>query len=507
MVDPSTVPVVIGVSDLRSGGAGGVVEPREPAALIAEATDAAIADTGVADLGARVDTIYAVKTASWSYDDMPGLIARHIGASSPQTLTSSIGGHWPAALLDRIGSQIAAGTTSVALLIGGESAASTRALAKSGTDPVAQGWRREPGGPPDFSTDDLGSDDMRRANVVAPTRVYPLFENRFGHERGLTPQETLQESAAMYARFSEIAAAHPVAWTPTVRTADEIATVGPGNRSVSDTYPLQMNAMPFVDQAAAVVICSLAVARELGVAQDRVIHLWGGAGATDTPDVVAREHFGHSPALISAVDRTLTRAGITGHDIGIVDAYSCFPIVPKLLLRALDLPDSVVPSVLGGHCSFGGPLNSYSLHAIAEVTRLLRSGAPGTVAMVHANGGYLTYQHTVLLSRDAHPEGYIGEPDHVRIESSAPTLAIGYDGDAEIVTTTVEFGRDGAPRMGVVIATTVDGRRVVGHTDERDAAELLRHTADGTRSLVGTALRVTERDGRLTVTIREEAHT
>ncbi|GAA1455735.1 acetyl-CoA acetyltransferase [Williamsia maris] len=507
MADPSTVPVIIGVSDLRSGGAGVTAEPREPAALITEATDGAIADTGVADLGPRIDTIYAVKTASWSYDDLPGLIGRHVGAASPQTHTSSIGGHWPAALLDRIGAQIAAGTTSVALLIGGESAASTRALSKAGLDPIGQGWLREPGGPPDFSTDDLGSDDMRRANVVAPTRVYPLFENRFGHDRGLTPQETLRESATMYARFSEIAAEHPVAWTPTVRSADEIATVGPRNRSVSDTYPLMMNAMPFVDQAAAVIICSLAVARELGVAEDRVVHLWGGAGATDTPDVVAREHFGHSPALTSAVDRTLAGAGITGRDVGIVDAYSCFPIVPKLLLRALDLPDSFVPSVLGGHCSFGGPLNSYSLHAVAEITRLLRAGEPGTVAMVHANGGYLTYQHTVLLSRAAHPDGYIGDPEHVRITSSAPELAVSYDGDAEIVTATVEYDRDGTPKTAVIIAETADGRRVAGHTDPSGAAELLGHTDGGARSLVGIAIHVIDRDGRLAVTIREEAHT
>ena len=504
-MDPRTVPVIIGVADVRWGRAGAPETPREPLDLISDATAQALADTGVADIGRRVDTIYAVKTASWAYDDLPALIGKQIGAPAPRTATSTIGGHWPTALIDDIGSEIADGNSTVALLVGGEAQASVKALTKAGTDPAELGWVAAPGGPPTFSGDDLGSTDMQRTGILTPTRVYPLFENRLAHDLGQTPAESLDQSARMYSTFSEVAARHPVSWSPTARTADDIATVGPRNRLVSDTYPLSMNAMPFVDQAAAVVLCSLNSAIEFGVPDDRIVYLWGGAGASDTVDVVARADFGASPALRSAIDRTLDRAGISGADLSIVDSYSCFPVVPKLLVRALDLPPETVPSVLGGHSFFGGPLNSYTLHAIAEVTRLLRDGAPDDVALVHANGGYLTHQHVVLLARRAHRDGYIGDPVPVVIPSDAPPLVHDYDGDAGIVTATVEYDRGGLPGVGLIVAETPDGRRVAGHTDSEGAAALIAHTAEGTRSLVGTTVHLTDRGGQLTVSLSDDS--
>lgn len=504
MTDPTTVPVIIGIADIRSGRAGAPASPRDPLDLISEATIAALADTGIETIGSRVDTIYAVKTASWSYDDLPGLLAKRIGADSPRTWTSSIGGHWPAALLDRIGSEIADRSSSVTLLVGGEAQASLNALMKLGVDPTTRGWLAAPGGPPTFTSDDLGSPEMQRAGILAPTRVYPLFENRFSYDSGDNPQQSREYSARMYAQFSELAAAHPCAWMPTARTSEDIATSGPKNRLVSDAYPLTMNAMPFVDQAAAIVVCSLAAAIEFGVAKDRIVYLWGGAGATESADVLARKDFGQSAALASAVDRTLKQAEVTGGDLRIIDAYSCFPVVPKLLIQALGLPHSTVPSVLGGHSFFGGPLNSYSLHAIAEVTRLLRSSDVDAPALVHANGGYLTHQHTVLLARTPHRNGYVGDPSTHEIPATGPPILHGYVGDADIVTATIDFERDESPKSALIIAVTDDGSRVAGHTDSNDAAALLRYTQGGARSLVGAQISITDHDGRVAVSLKEE---
>lgn len=504
MTDPRTVPVIVGIGDVRSGKFGSPAEPREPLELIADATAAALADSGVAGIGSRVDTIYAVKTASWSYDDMPGLIASRIGADASRTCTSSIGGHWPAELLDRIGSNIATGSSSVALLVGGEAQASVTALAKLGVDPTTRGWRAAPGGPPTFGPDDLGSAEMQRAGALTPTRVYPLFENRFCFDAGVTPEESRTRSAQMYEKFSAVAAAHPTAWITEPRTSEQIATAGPQNRLVSDVYPLMMNAMPFVDQAAAVLVCSLAAASEFGVPADRIVYLWGGAGASDDPDVLARSTFGQSTALNSAVTRTLTQAGVVSGDLGMIDAYSCFPVVPKLLVDTLGLPDHVVPSVLGGHSFFGGPLSSYTLHSIAEVTRLLRSGVSEAPALVHGNGGYLTHQHTVLLSRTPHSAGYVGQSTPVVLPSAGPAALHGYSGDARITTATVDFDRNGTPRSALIVAEVPDGQRVAGHTGPEDAKQLIDYTNDGSRSWIGAPISITDNDGTVSVTLATE---
>ncbi|MFD6859198.1 acetyl-CoA acetyltransferase [Rhodococcus sp. NPDC060090] len=494
MTDPARTPVVIGVGDLRSGRAGSPADPREPLDLIVEATRAALADTGAADeLTARIDTVRAVKTASWSYDDLPGLLAERIGATPEHTSTTPIGGHWPAALLDRIAHDIAAGTSSVALLVGGETQASVTNALKAGTDPTALGWVTAPGGPPAFDPDDLGSAAMQHAAMVVPTRVYPLFENRFSHRLGHSREKSIEWSAQLYGAFSAIAADNPASWNPDLRTAEDIRTVGPKNRAVTDPYPLLMNAMPFVDQAAAVVVTSLATARELGVADDHVLYVWGGAGATEPADILARADFGHSAALADALRRTLDRADLRATDFDVIDAYSCFPVVPKLLVEHLGLPRDTVPSVTGGHSFFGGPLNSYTLHSIVAVARRLRTD--GELALVHGNGGYLTYQHVVVLGCAPHTDGYIGDPEPVLMPASAPEAAVDYSGEVEIITATAEFGRDGTPSVGFLIGATPDGRRVSGHTDS-GGAQILAGGAD----IIGTSVHVVDRGGSLTLT-------
>ncbi|ATQ31197.1 acetyl-CoA acetyltransferase [Rhodococcus ruber] len=494
MSDPARIPVVVGVGDLRSGRVGAPADPREPLDLIYDAAVAALADTGVDGLGSRIDTVYAVRTASWAYEDLPGLLAARLGAGAVRTHTSPLGGHWPAALLDRLAHEVATGTASLALLVGGEAQASVTGAAKSGTDPAALGWTTAPGGPPAFDPDELGSPAMQRARMIAPTRVYPLFENRLSHELGHSRDESLAWSAELYAAFSEVAGRNPAAWNPDLRTAGDIVTVGPRNRMVTDPYPLLLNAMPFVDQAAAVVVTSLATARELGVGEDRLVYVWGGAGAVDTADVLARAEFGRSAALADALARTLRQADLRPADLDIVDAYSCFPVVPKLLIEHLRLPHGTVPSVTGGHSFFGGPLNSYTLHSIVAVTDRLRTD--GEIALVHGNGGYLTCQHTIVLAAAPHTGGYVGDPEPRTLTTDAPELVPDYCGEAEIVTATAEFDRGGNPSVGFLVARTPDGRRVAGHTDAVGAA----HLAAGA-DLVGRTVHVTDRGGNLTVTL------
>ncbi|MGB3773520.1 MAG: acetyl-CoA acetyltransferase [Rhodococcus sp. (in: high G+C Gram-positive bacteria)] len=499
--DPRRVPVIVGVADLRSGRAGHPAPPIEPLELVLRAAREAVDDSGVPALSTRLDAIHAIRTTSWAYDDLPSLVAEALGSTLRSRSTSAIGGHYPAMLLDRIGSDIADGTTDVALLIGAEAQASVKAATKAGTDPATLGWVCEPGGPPTFGDDDLGSAPMQRAGILAPVQIYPLFENGRAHARGVRPAATRRESAELYASFSAVAAGHPVAWSPEERTAERIASVDASNRAVSECYPLAMNAMPFVDQAAAVLVCSLAVAREMGVDESRLIYLWGGAGASDTSDVLSRTSFDFSPALRSAVRRTLSQAGITASDLAFVDAYSCFPVVPKLLMDELQRSGGLTPTVLGGHSFFGGPLSSYSLHAVAETTRLLRHSPD--VAMVHANGGYLTHQHTVLLAGTAHVDGYVGDPAHEDPPTTGVEIATGYSGPATIETATVMYGRDGEPETALVVAKTPKGQRVAGRTDANFAVVLAGLIVDDDISPVGLSIQVSDHDGVLSVAVDE----
>jgi acetyl-CoA C-acetyltransferase len=509
-------PVIVGVGEVVGDRQRDPANAREPLHLILDAVQRAAADTGgsapvvpnaAAALLASVDAVYAIRTSSWAYDDAAARVGAAIGASPTHLVDTTVGGHWPARLLEQAAARIAAGEDRVGLLVGGEAQASVTALAKAGRDPVGDlGWSTDPGGPPAFDPSELGTPRMVAGGVVLPTRVYPLFHNALQADLGLTPAQAAARSARLYAALSAVAADNPVAWAPRRRTAEEIGTVGPGNRMVCEPYPLAVNAMPHVDQAVAVLVMSADMARQVGIPEDRWVHVWGGAGATDPADVLDRPDLCRSPALESALDRTLAHTGLTVSELDVVDVYSCFPVVPELVARHLGTGDRVL-SATGGHAAFGGPLSSYSLHAVAAVAGRLRSGAARHAA-VHANGGYLTEQHVIVLADRPATAGYAGDPDPVVVPVDPVPVADATDLLAEtggdpvpliIESCTVEHGRDGRPALGIVIARTASGVRTAATTapgDEAAAAALsLAALPEGVTTHVGRTVHLVAAGG------------
>ena len=506
MTAADRVPVIVGVGETRGPGARATDgtsphEPREPRDLIADAIRAAADDAGADRPWLHtLESVAVCHVASWAYDDLPGLLAAGLGASPTDRFASPIGGQWPTRLLDRAAALIADGQVQTALVAGGEVQSSVSAMVKAGRDPgESAGWTQAPGGPPEFDLDQLGSARMQAAGLFVPVRVYPLFESRLRFELGQGVEEATAWSAELYAAFSSVAAANPIAWRPEARTADEIATVTPGNRMVCEPYPLAMNAMPHVDQAAAVLVTSLARARELGVAEDRLVHVWGGAGASDTDDVLERETFGGSWAMRTAMTRALEATGLDAASLEVVDVYSPFPVVPKLAVLHLGMARDSVPTVTGGHSSFGGPLNSYSVHAIASATRALRGGKRH--ALVHANGGYMTHQHSIVLSTQPHERGYVGDSEPA-VPTAAPTSSGPVvDGRVTVETVTVEHSREGEPTQAFLVARDAEGRRVAGQTREGDgeSARALSVLAPTPHEVIGTTIGVTVEDGHVRV--------
>ena len=507
--------MLVGAGQLRANRDRTVEAAREPLSLLVDALQLAETDAGRPGLLRRADAVHAVRVASWAYDDLASRLGAAVDAAPALCEDTGLGGHWPVRLLDRVAARIWHGESDVALLVGAEAQASLGVLRKAGLDPVADGgWSATPGGPPSFDVDTLGSVLMQQAGLLAPTRVYPLFENRLQADLGLTPSEAAAESARLYAAQSAVAADHPAAWQPGPLSPEQVGSVGPGNRMVCEPYPLSMNAMPHVDQAAAVILTSRRTARELGLPEDRLVHVWGGAGGDDTSDILARKDFGSSPALELALGRCLDAASVKAGDLDLVDVYSCFPVVPKLVAGALGLPRDSALTVTGGHSSFGGPLNSYSLHALATVVQRLRRD-PG-LALVHANGGYLTSQHAVLLSTRSHEDGYVGRPEPVQVahdepvRSATPADLAARAGflDVTVETATVEHDRDGGLRQAFVVARTADGTRTAVATPVGDVTSAARVSLDsrpaGRTTHVGRPIRLVLQDDG-TATLEETA--
>jgi hypothetical protein len=72
----------------------------------------------------------------------------------------------------------------------------------------------------------MASSDLGAIHKIgAPIHVYPLYENGWRAHLGQSKEQNNQESAKLYAEFSQVAESNPLAWNHG-RPADSEETIG-----------------------------------------------------------------------------------------------------------------------------------------------------------------------------------------------------------------------------------------------------------------------------------------
>ncbi|WP_328395881.1 acetyl-CoA acetyltransferase [Nocardia sp. NBC_00416] len=469
-VDPRT-PVLVGGGQItdRAGG-------REPVDLIADAAFRAADEAGSARLLALVDSVRIVGLLSWRYRDPGALVAARIGAEPAHTGYTGSGGSTPQALVNAAAADIAAGRAEVVLIGGAESWRTRTKLRAQGIRPD---WTVQddsvPSAPMLVPEVPMRSDTEKRAGLDRPAYIYPLFEQALRIGAGRSIDEHRTAIGELWAGFSKVAATNPYAWTQREYTAAEIVTPSADNRWIASPYTKLMNSNNMVEQGAAVLLCSVAVATRLGIARENWVFPQSGTEAHDTYDIAARGALDRSPAIRVAGARALELAGIGLDDLTHIDVYSCFPSAVQVAARelglAVDDPDRPL-TVTGGLTFAGGPWNNYSTHAIAALATRLRE-SPGSFGLLTANGGYLT-KHAFGVYRSEPPAAGFRREDVQAVVDREPTVRPepGYAGRATIESWTVVHDRAGQPERGLLAALTSTGRTLAA-TAEHDALQRL----------------------------------
>jgi acetyl-CoA C-acetyltransferase len=473
-LDPN-LPVLVGVGEaVRRPGDDG---PTEPAALMAEAVRAALADAapaaGADALLGRADLLGAVPSAAWIDGDPGRRVAELLGLDGIATARSSMqGGNGPQLMVDVVAARIQAGQLDAAIVCGAEALSTVARLMKQGEQPD---W---PAADPARRADHVLEEDRPAATdgesavgMIAPIMAYPLIENAIGAAAGRTPLQQLSRAAALWSRFSEVAVGQPAAWAPQSYSAEQLRTATPDNRRVTLPYNKLLNANIQVDQGAALLLCSAAAAQALGVPRDRWVFLHAGAHANDEWFLSERRELHRSPAIRACGEAIFAHAGIGADELGPVDLYSCFPAAVQLAAGELGLPldDPGRPlTCTGGLTFFGGPGNGYALHGIAAVARQLREAPEGTTGLSTALGWYAT-KHALGLYGNRPP----GQPFAAlepAPDAPPPRTVLGAEAaagrPATAETCTLIYGRDGAPAYGILFALTADGDRVLAKSDD-----------------------------------------
>jgi acetyl-CoA C-acetyltransferase len=461
-------PVIVGCGEAVDRP-GTLAQALDPVGLMALAARRADEDTG-GRLLSEVDRLDVVNLVSWRYADPPAALAARIGIAPRVASYAAIGGETPTKLVHEAALAIARGEARVALIAGAEAQHSAARAHKEG---VELPW-------PPFAHDTPGR--VERATYLhplaialgasMPVNVYPFYDMASAHAWGQAPAEAQAESAALWARYAEVASANPSSWLRRGRTADEIVAVTPDNRLIAWPYTKLMVANPMVNQGAAVIVTSLAVARDAGIDPARMVHIVGGAAADEPRDYLARDGYASSPAQEAVLTRALDLA--EGKPLDAVELYSCFPCVPKMARRTLGLGEGVMPTVTGGLTFFGAPLNDYMLHAVAAMVRRLRAG--GGTGLLYGQGEFVTKHHALMLAvtRPERPldQEYSVAGDARKRRGAVPPTVMPVDGTAMLETATILYRRDGTVDHGVVILRTDEGGRTMAAVAPDDRATL-----------------------------------
>jgi hypothetical protein len=194
-----------------------------------------------------------------------------------------------------------------------------------------------------------------------------------------------------------------------------------------------MNAFNTVNLAGACILTSTTFAKSLGIPASKWVYPLSGAGTSDVADFWKRPNFYTSPSISRSIDASLSLASLTRSSIDLFDFYSCFPIVPKMAANhlGLDIKDGKKMTLLGGLTSFGGAGNNYSMHALTEMTRAIRGGR-GKTGLVLCNGGVLSYQHVIILSKEPSITGSYPEKNPLPYEiTDVPSPELALEGEGE----------------------------------------------------------------------------
>jgi hypothetical protein len=123
-------PILVGVADIKNASIS-PSDAQEPAQLMLSAISSALNDTGLngqarLQLQSELDSIDVVRTWTWPYADLPGLLAEKLGMTPKHKHYSENGGNQPAKLVDITAQRVARGETKAGIVVGGEALASCR---------------------------------------------------------------------------------------------------------------------------------------------------------------------------------------------------------------------------------------------------------------------------------------------------------------------------------------------------------------------------------------------
>ena len=379
--------IIAGVGDSDIGK----VPDMSGLALNAQAAKRALDDAGMRMKD--VDGLLTAYSLTEPYFMLGTVLAEYLGLQPTYCASLVVGGGTPGAALHHAAMAVTTGQAKVVLVTCGENRATgqSRDEAVNALTQVGHPYFENPYGP------------------LVPA-FYAMVTQRYMHEFG-TQREDLAHVAV---RARHHAVRHPNSPMKSEITVDDVLASKP------IAEPLNMLDCCFISDAAGTFIVTTPD-RAADLAK-RPAWLWG-IGECHT-----HEHITLAPSLtefgaVQSGSQAYEMAGVGPKDIDFAELYDCFTIVPIIEAEELGLAERVSGGELfasgetaiegrlpinthGGLLSYAQAGASGGIHGIVEAVRQLRGGESARqvhkhdIALIHNEGGVLSWHCTMILGRD-----------------------------------------------------------------------------------------------------------
>ena len=466
---PANTPVLVGVAAVQQKLADHT-QALEPIALMEQALRNAAVDAGSMELLSRADEIM-VPNSLWAYSDPARLLADKLGATGATTLLADFG-ILQQSLIDRACERILSGEASVLLIAGGEARYREQCAARAGEEAssIAQ-----VGAAPDVllrPEAEMMSEVEASAGLGMPVGYYAIMDSALRYKQGLSIDEHRDQMAAMYARYSEIAAQNSDAWVEEPVSAEFIREHSPKNRMLAFPYTKLHNSQWTVDQAAGLILCSVEVAQALGI--DRALWVFPVVSTESNfmSLMSSRADLAASEGFRMTGSKAMALSGLDFNEVGLKELYSCFPFAVRVQQQEFGLAEDGDISVTGAMTFGGGPLNNFVFQATVKMAQLLRKN-PGEAGLVTTVSGLMTKQACGLWSTEAPAKGWVfaDVTEDVRAITDIREVVAQSAGEGVIAGYTVLYqGMD--PWRAVAVIALPDGTRTVAYSED---PQLMQH--------------------------------
>jgi acetyl-CoA C-acetyltransferase len=472
------VPVLVGVGQILQR----LDDPQkaaEPLELMISAALQAANDAGAPELLERANSIHVVRGA-WAYGDPGRALAKRLGANPDETVGTPYGGNYAQACVIDAARAIQAGKRSVVLVVGAETGRSAGQAQRQGL----QLTETETPGEPDRLIDEhraIFHEAELARGMNSASDIFAIIDSAIRFARGESLADHASRVADLWAGFNVVARDNPNAWIRTAYSAEQIGHASPDNPMISFPYTRLMNANARVDMSAAIIVCSLDVAREAGVPEEKLVYPLAATEAVDSILLSNRGNFHQSPAMRIAGARALELAEKSIAEIDHIDLYACFPSSVEVAASELGVPEGRPLTVTGGLTFGGGPLNNSTLHAIARMAEVVRQDR-GSTGLVSANGGWLAKHAFAIYSTEPPKSGFQYDNPQKQVDAFPLREAVvDWEGPVLIEAYTVAH-KSGEPRIAHVACLTDEGQRTWGTVeDPTQLASMMREEFCGKR--------------------------